>query len=117
MIQLSEGYVPMTNKKLLHIEKQIAYIKQQLMEIGEMRTGSLTKQYKNPKDKKGGFYQLSYTQKNKSKTEYVRPYHVDVLKQQIKSYKKCKKLVERWIELSIVYSKLKMDIANQGKLK
>jgi hypothetical protein len=107
----------MTNRKLLHIEKQISDIKQQLMEIGEMRTGSLTKQYKNPKDKKGGFYQISYTQNNKSKTEYVRPYHVEALKQQIKSYKKCKKLVERWIELSITYSKLKMDILNQGKLK
>jgi len=107
----------MTDKKLLQIEKQIAHIKQQLMEIGEMRPGSLTKQYKNTKDKKGGFYQISYTQKNKSKTEYVRPYHVKALKQQISSYKKCKLLVERWVELSIVYSKLKMDISNQSKLK
>jgi len=107
----------MTNKNLLQIENQIAAIKQQLMEIGEMRPGSLTKQYKNPKEKKGGFYQISYTQKNKSKTEYVRPYHVKALKQQIKSYKKWKLLVERWIKLSLIYSKLKMDIANQGKLK
>ncbi len=117
MIQLSEGHVSMTDKKLLQIEKQIAAIKQQLMEIGEMRPGSLTKQYKNPKDKKGGFYQISYTQKNKSKTEYVRPYNIKVLKQQIRSYKKWKMLVERWIKLSIIYSKLKMDIANQAELK
>jgi hypothetical protein len=91
----------MTNRKLLQIEKQITDIKQQLMDIGDMRPGSLTKQYKNPKDRKGGFYQISYTQKNKSKTEYVRPYHVKVLKTQIKSYKRWKMLVERWIELSI----------------
>jgi hypothetical protein len=107
----------MTNRKLLQIEKQITDIKQQLMDIGDMRPGSLTKQYKNPKDRKGGFYQISYTQKNKSKTEYVRPYHVKVLKTQIKSYKRWKMLVERWIELSIIHSKLKMDIANQTKLK
>jgi hypothetical protein len=107
----------MTEKNLLRIEEQIAAVKQQLMEIGEMRPGSLTKQYKNPKEKKGGFYQISYTQKNKSKTEYVRPYHIKVLKQQIKSYKKWKLLVERWIDLSIEFSKLKMDIANQSKLK
>jgi len=63
------------------------------------------------------FYQISYTQKNKSKTEYVRPYNIKVLKQQIRAYKKWKMLVERWIELSIIYSKLKMDIVNQAKLK
>ena len=117
MIQLSQGHVSMTDKKLLQIEKQIAAIKQQLMKIGDMRPGSLTKQYKNPKEKKGGFYQISYTQKNKSKTEYVRPYHVKVLKNQIKSYKRWKMLVERWINLAIAYSKMKMDIANQRKLK
>lgn len=107
----------MTNRKLLQIEKQITDIKQQLVDIGDMRPGSLTKQYKNPKDRKGGFHQISYTQKNKSKTEYVRPYHVKTLKQQIKSYKRWKLLIERWIELSIIHSKLKMDIANQTKLK
>jgi hypothetical protein len=51
----------MTDKSLLKIEKQIDKIKQELIDRGEMRPGSLTKQYHNAKEKKWGFYQLSYT--------------------------------------------------------
>jgi hypothetical protein len=57
------------NKKLESIERKIAQIKEELMGIGEMRPGSLTYQYQRPKEKRGGFYQISYTYKMKSKTE------------------------------------------------
>lgn len=107
----------MANNKLSRIEKQISDIKQQLMAIEEMRPGTLTRQYKNPHKKTGGFYQLSYTYKMKSKTEYVKPYHLDNVKKQINAYKKFKKLTERWIQLSIQHSILKMDISNQDRLK
>ena len=60
-------------KKILQIQRRVEKIKQQLLNIGEMRPGSLTMQYQKPKEKKGGFYQISYTYKMKSKTEYVRP--------------------------------------------
>jgi hypothetical protein len=52
----------MSTKKLKQIENQIQKIKDELREIGEMRPGSLTLQYKVPKEKKGPYYQLSYTQ-------------------------------------------------------
>lgn len=107
----------MTDKSLLKIEKQIDKIKQDLLDIGEMRPGSLTKQYRNAKEKKWGFYQLSYTYKMKSKTEYVRAPHVDDLKKQINTYKKFKALVEKWIDLSIKHSKIKMELANRNLLK
>ena len=107
----------MTDKSLLKIEKQIDKIKQDLLNIGEMRPGSLTRQYKNPRKKAGGFYQLSYTHKNQSKTEYVRARYVEDLKQQINAYKRFKELVQEWIDLAIEYSKMKMERANQGKLK
>ena len=51
----------MTQKRLLRIQQQVARIKQELLQIDEMRPGSLTRQYKNPKEKTGGFYQISYT--------------------------------------------------------
>ena len=107
----------MTDKSLLKIEKQIDKIKQDLMDIGEMRPGSLTKQYRNAKEKKWGFYQLSYTYKMKSKTEYVRVPHVDDLKKQINTYKQFKTLIELWIDLSIEHSKIKMELANRYLLK
>jgi len=40
-----------------------------------MRPGSLTKQYRVAEKKKWAFYQISYTQKMKSKTSYVRAHH------------------------------------------
>lgn len=114
---LNIGSLLMTQKRLLQIEKQIAKIKRELMEIGEMRPGSLTRQYKNPKEKTGGFYQISYTYKNKSKTEYVKAQYVEDLKQQITSYRKFRKLVEQWIDLAIEYSKLKIDLSHNNKVK
>jgi hypothetical protein len=107
----------MTDKSLLRIEKQIEKIKQELLDIGEMRPGSLTKQYRNPKEKKWEFYQLSYTHNMKSKTEYVRAPHVDDMKKQVDTYKRFKALVEKWIDLSIEHSKIKMNLANQNQLK
>jgi hypothetical protein len=107
----------MTDKRLLKIERQIEKIKQELLGIGEMRPGSLTKQYRNAKEKKWEFYQISYTHKMKSKTEYVRAPHVDDLRKQIIAYKRFKALVEKWIDLSIEHSKIKMEISNRNQLK
>jgi len=107
----------MADTKLVRIEQQIDEIKRELMGIGEMRPGSLTRQYGNVKDKKWEFYQLSYTHKMKSKTNYVRAHHVAELREQIKTYKKFKKLVEKWVDLSIQHSKIKVDLANRDQLK
>jgi hypothetical protein len=100
-------------KKLAQIEKKIAGIKKGLMEIGEMRPGSLTYQYQKPKEKKGGFYQISYTYKMKSRTEYVRPEAVEDLRAQVITFKKFKTLVQQWIDLAIEHSRLKTKIAKQ----
>lgn len=73
-----------------------------------MRPGSLTEQFRNPKERTGSFFQISYTHKMKSRTEYVRPEFVKEVRQQIRNYKKFKKLIEEWIELGIEYSRLFM---------
>ncbi len=62
----------MTNKRLAQIEMRIEKIKGELAAIGEMRPGSLTKQYKNREERSGAYYQLSYTLDMKSRTEYIR---------------------------------------------
>ena len=95
--------------RLADIEKEIREIKQHLLSIGAMRPGSLTRQYHSPKDKKGAFYQLSYTHNMHSRTDYVRKEFVDDLKQQIKNYRRFKKLMKRWVDISIEHSKLKLD--------
>jgi hypothetical protein len=100
-------------KSLAQIEEKIAGIKQKLMELGEMRPGSLTHQYHKPKEKKGGFYQISYTHKMRSKTEYVRPEFVKDLRDQIASFKNFKRLVQQWTDLAIEYSRLKIAAAKK----
>jgi hypothetical protein len=105
----------MKDKTLSQIEKSIDNIKQQLGTIQQMRPGSLTRQYRIPKDKIGGYYQLSYTHKMKSRTEYVRPEFVEQINEQISEYKRFRKLVDQWVELSIEHSKEQMDIAKKAK--
>ena len=102
-------------KRISQIQRRIEKIKQQLLNIGEMRPGSLTMQYQKPKEKKGGFYQISYTYKMKSKTEYVRPEFLKDLKRQVVNFKKFKKLMKEWIDLAIEHSQLKMKIAKEKR--
>ena len=100
--------IPMKNKVLHRIEDKIKTIKSQLKDVGDMRPGSLTKQYRNPKERTGAFFQVSYTHKMKSKTEYVRPEFVKEVRLQIRNYKEFKRLIENWIALGIQYSQLSM---------
>ena len=100
-------YILLT-KEQKQIEKQIRQIKDELEKIGRMRPGSLSRQYKRPKEKKGAYYQLSYTHKMRSRTEYIRPEFVDQIRDQIAVYKRFKKLVEKWIDLAIEHSRLSM---------
>ena len=105
----------MKDKTLSQIEKSIGNIKQQLGTIEQMRPGSLSRQYRIPKDKIGGFYQLSYTHKMKSRTEYVRPEFVEQINEQISEYKRFRDLVDQWVELSIEHSKMQRKKAKKGK--
>jgi Family of unknown function (DUF6788) len=97
------------------IEKKIEKIKQELQTIQQMRPGSLTRQYHNPKDKTGAYYQLSYTHKMKSHTEYVRSEFVPKIRREISEYKRFRVLVNQWVELAIKHSKMQMDKAKRGK--
>jgi Family of unknown function (DUF6788) len=106
--------ITMTNKKLVQIEKRIKKIKSEIMLIDDMRPGSLTMQYKDPKKKIGGYYQISYTLNMKSKTEYVRKGCVDEVRQQIVNYKRFKALTEEWVALGIEHSKLAMKLERDG---
>ena len=101
----------MTNKRLAHIERRIEKIKTELAEMGAMRPGSLTRQYKDPESGRGPYYQLSYTLDRKSRTVYIRRECVSDIRRQIRNYKRFKKLSGEWIALSIEHSRLAMKLA------
>jgi hypothetical protein len=101
----------MTKRRLAQIEIRIEKIKTELAEMGEMRPGSLTRQYKDPASGSGPYYQLSYTLDMKSRTDYIRKECVSDIRRQIRNYKRFKKLSGEWIALSIEHSRLTMKLA------
>jgi len=101
----------MSRKRIQQIERRIDRIKRALREIGPMRPGSLTRQYKDPQHHTGAYWQISYTRRMKSRTEYVRKEHVKEVRRQTVTHKRFKRLVDQWIDLSIEHSRLTMQIA------
>ncbi len=95
-------------QRLARIETEIEVVKGRIAEIGVVRPGSLTRQYKDPDNRKGAYYQVSYTHRMRSKTAYVRSDAVAQVRREIRDYKKLKGLVERWVVLGIEYSGLSM---------
>jgi hypothetical protein len=100
----------MSQKRIQQIEQRIDRIKRTLREIGPLRPGSLTRPYKDPKHHAGAYWQISYTRRMKSRTEYVRQEWVTELRRQIVTHKRFKRLVDQWIDLSIEHSRLTMQI-------
>ena len=100
----------MMKTRLEQIEKRIGRIKSELVKLGLMRPGSLTRQYKDPQQHTGAYYQLSYTLDMRSRTEYIRKGWVSDIRRQIKHYKRYKQLNAEWVSLSIEHSKLTMKL-------
>ena len=96
----------MSQKRIQQIEQRIDRIKRALLEIGPMRPGSLTRQYKDPQHRVGAYWQISYTRRMKSRTEYVRPQWLKEIRRQTMTHKRFKRLVDQWIDLSIEHSRL-----------
>ena len=100
----------MSQKRIQQIEFQLQQIKRALLEIGPMRPGSLTRQYKDPQHRTGAYWQISYTRRMKSRTEYVRKEWVMEVRRQIATHKRFKRLIDQWLDLSIEHSQLTMQI-------
>ena len=99
----------MSKDRLVKIESRIERIKAELIAIGDMRPGSLTKQYKDPESHSGPYYQLSYTLDRQSRTEYIRRESVADIRRRVSNYKRFKKLCAEWIALGIKHSRLAMQ--------
>ena len=96
----------MNETRLSEIERKIRAIKEALNRIGLMRPGTLTRQYKDPANKRGSYWQISYTRNMKSRSEYVRKECVSEIRKQIAANKRSKRLADEWIDLGIEMSKL-----------
>ncbi len=101
----------MSQKRMNRIERRIARIKEELQTMGPMRPGSLTRQYRDPGNSAGPYWQISYTRQMKSRTEYVRREWIAAVRKQIATHKRFKRLIDQWIDLGIEHSQLAMQIA------
>jgi len=93
---------------------RIERVKRQLNELGPMRPGSISRQYRKPKEKKQPFYQISYTHKMKSRTEYLRKENLSAIRRETINFKRFKELTELWVDLALELSQLR---TRQGKAK
>lgn len=93
--------------ELEKIEKKICALCAKIAKLGAMRPGTLTVQYRNPKEMKTPFYQLSYTHKGKSRSEYVRTESLAAIRSEVDTYKKFRLLIEKITDLSLEASRLR----------
>lgn len=88
-------------------EKKIRALLAGLANLGAMRPGTLTVQYRNPAEKRTPFHQLSYTHKGQSRSEYVRPENLAAVRKEVETHKKFRTLIEEVTELSLDASRLR----------
>ncbi len=93
--------------QLERTEERIRKIKAELMDLGPIRPGSISRQYRLPKEKKRPFYQISYTHHMRSRSEYVRPENLATLRAETANFKRFKKLIDRWVDLALTASQLR----------
>ena len=96
---------------LKNLDSQIRQTQQALAALGPMRPGSLSRQYRRPRQRRGAYYQLSYTFRMQSRTEYVRPQEVAQLRRELVEYKRYKRLTVQWVALSLRRAKLRVKVA------
>ena len=78
-----------------------------LVKVGPMRPGTLTVQYRHPAERRSPFYQLSYTHKGRSRSEYVRPESLPAIRGELAAYKTFRRLISAIIDLSLEASQLR----------
>ena len=97
-----------SSQKSLHLQNRIQSLQRQLAQLGPLRPGCLSRQYRKPKEQSGAYYQLSYTYHMKSKTEYIPAELVPQIQQEVAEYKRYRQLTAQWIALSLELSRLKI---------
>ncbi len=96
--------------KIGKLEARIARIKRDLDQLGPMRPGSISRQYRNPKERKTPFYQISYTHRMRSRTEYLRRENLKAVRAEVANFKRFRKLVDQWADAALELSRLKTSL-------
>jgi hypothetical protein len=111
------------------LEQRIQQIKAQLAGLGEMRPGSLSKQYnvcgkpkcrcKDPQNpqRHGPYHQLSWVHRGRSTTQFIRLPLLPQVRAQIATYHQFRKLTDEWVKLAIRLAQAKLLVARRSLSK
>jgi hypothetical protein len=109
----------METRRIASLRARVERIKQALVQLGDMRPGSLSRQFnvcgkpacrcKDPDSPKkhGPYFQLSYTHAGKSTTAFVKAGQLNEVRAQLRNYQRFRKLIHQWVELSLQIAELK----------
>ena len=110
-------------------EQRIQQIKPELAVLGEMRPGSLSKQYnvcgkpncrcKDPQhpQRHGPYYQLSWVHRGKSTTQFIRLPLLPQVRAQIATYNQFRKLTDELVKLALRLAQAKLVAARRSLSK
>jgi hypothetical protein len=99
------------------LSRRIDAIKADLVGLGELRPGSLSKQYNtcsgpncrcktDPSRRHGPYHQLSYSRRGRSTTENIPPDQVTTVATKLANYQKMRQLIDEWVDASIELDRL-----------
>ena len=98
------------DKQLAKWQAQLARTQAELAQLGPMRPGSLSQQYKDPVAQTGAYWQLSYTHNMRSRSRYVRPTEVARIKSLLATFKRFRALVDLCVDLSVKIADRQTDL-------
>ena len=97
---------------------RIQRTKAALLALGDLRPGALSEQYNTcrtpgcrckaaPPQRHGPSHQLRCSHRGKSRTENIRPEHIDAVTSQLANYRKLRDLIDQWIDAAIELDRLR----------
>jgi hypothetical protein len=112
-----------TTFRLQQIQRQIAKIKGELLALGDLHPGSLSRQYnvcgkpgcrcKDPKNPRrhGPYHKVSYVYRGRSTSRFVSRDQVKEIQAELANYKRFRKLTDEWVGLALKLAKEKRKLA------
>ena len=109
-------------------QRRIQTIQAELATLGPLRPGSLSQQYNvcgnpgcrckaDPPQKHGPYYQLSYTWRGRSHTEFVRRDDLAAVTEQLRTYERLRTLIDEWIDSGIELAHLQRQARRSPQQK
>ena len=102
-----------TNTSVGRLERKIAAIKRNLLELGPMHPGNVSQQFQvcgrpacrcahpTKPERHGPYYKLAYVYRGKPVCRFVRAACVEDVKDRVAVYKQFRSMMDSWIKLSI----------------